>query len=142
MVGLLEHDRAVIAEHGETARRHQLTLIVDLQAAVAGVAGPCRGLNFKKGIAVDGHVERILGRLDRAAGKVVHSRAVLHEGYPTIPAGEVVFMGRGAQIFLKQRPLGLEAGGVDIRDVVRDDVHLPTKRHLPRQSDEKHVLHR
>jgi len=45
-------------------------------------------------------------------------------------------------MFLEDHTVGLEAGGVDIRDVVGDDVEFALKRDLPRQSDERTVLHR
>ena len=41
------------------------------------------------------------------------------------------------QMFLEHVAVGLEAGRVQVGDVVGDDVELALQRHLPRQSDEK-----
>ena len=76
------------------------------------------------------------------AAKIVEGGAVLHEGDAAVGVREIVFMRRRAQIFLEQRPVGLEAGRVDVGDVVGNDIHLPFQRHLPRKSDEKRILHR
>ena len=48
----------------------------------------------------------------------------------------------GIRYWLNDVVVGLEGGGVDIGDVVGDDVELVTERHLPRQADEKCILHR
>src|SRR6185503_11873946 len=77
-----------------------------------------------------------------AGGEIVEGGAVLHEGDAAIGALKIVFMRGRAQIFLEQRPVGLEAGRVDVGNVVGNDIHLPFQRHLPRKSDEKHILHR
>ena len=66
MVGRLEHDRAAVAEHRIAGRRHQLALIVDLQAAVAGVALAGGRLHHQEAVAVDRDIERILGLLGGA----------------------------------------------------------------------------
>ena len=74
--------------------------------------------------------------------KIVVGAAVEHVADGAVLADEVVFVRAGFQKFLKQRLVGLEAVGVDVRDVVGDDIHLPFQHHLPRKSDEKRVLHR
>ena len=48
LVGRLEHDRAAGAEHGIAAGGDELALIVDLQAAVAGVALAGRRLHHEE----------------------------------------------------------------------------------------------
>src|SRR5262249_13789574 len=46
------------------------------------------------------------------------------------------------EIAAEQGIVGLVAIGVDIGDVVGDDVELMRERDLPRQADEKRILHR
>jgi hypothetical protein len=45
-------------------------------------------------------------------------------------------------VFVENDVVGLEAGRVQVRDVVRHDIEFARKRDLPRQSDERGVLHR
>ena len=49
---------------------------------------------------------------------------------------------RSADEFLEHRAVGLEAGGVEVGDVVGDHVQLALQRDLARQSDQKCILHR
>jgi hypothetical protein len=46
------------------------------------------------------------------------------------------------QEFGEHRAVGLEAGGVDVGDIVGDDVELALQRGLPRQANKKRVVHR
>ena len=143
LVGRLEHDRAGGAEHRIAGGGDELALIVDLQAAVAGVALAGRRLHHQEAVAVDRDVERVLGLLGRALREIVEGAAVLHVArrggrWPT----KLSSCAPELQIFLEQRLVGLVAVGVDVRDVVGDDIHLPFQRHLPRKSDEKRILHR
>ncbi len=131
MVGRLEHDRAAVAEYGIAGRRHQLALIVDLQAAVAGVALAGGGLHHEEAAAVDCDVQRILGLLGRALRKILEGAAVQDVADGPVPADEIVFVRARIQVFLKQRLVGLVAVGVDVRDVVGDDIHLSFQHHLP-----------
>jgi hypothetical protein len=142
MVGRLKHDGAAGAEYRIACNRDQLALVVDLQAAVAGIAFAARRLHHQKGGAVDGEIERILGLLARALGKVAEGAAVLDVADAAVAADEVVFVRARLQIFLEQRTVGLVARRVDVRDVVGNDIQLPFQRRLPRKSDEKRVLHR
>src|SRR6185437_6652965 len=134
----LERDRAAAAEDGIAFRGHQLAGGVDLERAVARVALAARCLHREETVAVDGDVERIAGALHAAGVHVVPDAAVAHiaDARTRVGAG-----GRG-QIFLEQRTVGLVAGGVDVGDVVGDDVHFAAKRDLARQSDQKRILHR
>ena len=108
-----------------------MPLIVDLKAAVTGVTLAGRRLHHEERVAVDRDVERVLGLLGIAGGEIVEGGAVLHERDTAIAAHEIVFVRRGPEIFLEQRPVGLEAVGVDVGDVVGDDIHLPFQHHLP-----------
>jgi hypothetical protein len=67
---------------------------------------------------------------------------VLHEADAPVLAGEVAVTGARSEIFRKCRAIRLEAGRVDVRDVVGDDIDLVAQRHLPRQADKKCILHR
>ncbi len=69
-------------------------------------------------------------------------RAVLHEADAPVVAGEFVVARARHQKFVEHRVVGLVAGGVDVGDVVGDDVELAPEHDLPRQSDEKSILHR
>ena len=74
--------------------------------------------------------------------EIAKGAAVLDVADAAVAADEVVFVRARHQIFLEQRRVGLEAGGVDVRDVVGDDIELPFQHRLPRKSDEKRILHR
>ena len=142
MVGRLEYDRAAGAEHGIASRRHELALIVDLQSAVAGITLAGCGLHNQETAAIDRDIERVLGLLGGTLREVLEAAAVEHEADGAIPADEVVFTRAGLQVFLKQRLVGFVTVGVNVRDVVGDDIHLSLQHHLPRKSDEKRILHR
>ncbi len=75
-------------------------------------------------------------------GEIAEGAAVLDVADAAVAADEIVFVGARHQIFLEQRGIGLEARGVDVRNVVGDDVELPLEHRLPRKSDEKRILHR
>ena len=110
-----------------------MALIVDLQAAVAGVAFAGERLHHQKAAAVDRDIERVLGLLGGPLREILEGAAVLDIADGAVKAApEVVFMGARLQIFLEQRLVGLVAGRIDVRDVVGDDIHLPFQRHLPR----------
>ena len=87
---------------------------------------------MRKPVAVDRDIERILGRLSRTLREVVEGGAVLHEGDAAVGAGKIILMRAGPQEFLEQRAVGLVAGGVDVGDVVGDDIDLPLQHNLPR----------
>ena len=112
-------------------------MAVDLQRAVARVAFAARRLHGEEGVAADRDVERIAGLLHRALGEVEPGRAVLHEADAAVVAAKLVRARDRHQVFVEDDVVGLEAGGVQVRDVVRDDVELALKRDLPRQSDER-----
>ena len=67
----LKDDRPGGAENRVARDRHELTLVVELQAAVAGVALAGRRLHHQKGGAVDGNVQGIFGLLD---GRLARNR--------------------------------------------------------------------
>ena len=142
VVGRLEDDRAAGAEHRIACGGHELALVVELQAAVAGVALARGRLHHQEAAAVDRDVQRIFGLLGGALREIAKGAAVLDVADAAVASDEVVFVRARHQIFLKQRLVGLEAGGVDVRDVVGDDVQLPFQHGLPRKSDEKRILHR
>jgi hypothetical protein len=58
--------------------------------------------------------------------------AVGHVADAAVAAEEIVLVRARGQIFVEQRLVGLVAGGVDVGDIVGDDIHLPFQRHLPR----------
>ena len=132
VVGLLEHDRSVGAEHRIAGGRTSCPCGLICSAAVAGVALAGRRLHHEERLAVDRDIQRILGLLGRSAGEVVKGGAVLDEAQAAVAADEVVFVRARHQVFLEQRAVGLETVGVDVRDVVGNDIHLPFQHHLPR----------
>ena len=77
VVGRLKHDRPAGAEHRIARDRHQLALVVELQAAVAGVALAGRRLHHQEAAAVDREIQRIFGLLGGALRKVAEGGAVL-----------------------------------------------------------------
>src|SRR5580698_9210477 len=142
VVGGLECDRAAVAEHLVAFAGDELAGGIGRERAVSGIALAARRLHRQIALAVDRDVERIAGALDGAGAEIDPGGAILHEADFAVAAGEFLVGGARHQIFAERRLVGLEAGGVDIGDVVGDDVELMTERHLPRQADEKGVLHR
>ena len=55
--------------------------------------------------------------------------------------GRAEGLGRRLGRFAHHQALDLEAGGVGVGDVVRDDVELAAQRHLTRQADIEGVVH-
>jgi hypothetical protein len=139
-VGRTEGNRPVLADHLVARAGDELALRVDLERAVAGVALAARRLHHKEGVAFDRDVERVAGLLDAALGHVVPGLAVLHEAHPAQRAGRLVVRA-GLQVLGEHRAVGLEAGGVQVRDVVGDDFELASQHSLPRQANENRVLH-
>jgi hypothetical protein len=72
----------------------------------------------------------------------VPGRAVDHEAQAAIGRRELVGAGGRIDEFLEHVAVGLEAGRVHVGDIVGDDVELSLQHHLPRETDEKVVLHR
>ena len=142
VIGLLEGDRPGSAEHLIAALGDELAGGVDGERAGAGVAHPARRLHRDIALAVDGDVERVAGAFERARGKIDPGGAILDERDALVLAAEFAVFGAGHQIFGERGVVGLVAGGVDVGDVVGDDVELATERHLARQADEKGILHR
>src|ERR1019366_2682798 len=138
-VGRLQRDRAAVAEHRITVAGDELARWIDLHRAVAGVAFAARRLHYQEGVAIHGDIERIAGALDRPLAHIVPNAAVLHEAHA---AAGLVGARAGGKIFLEYRPVGLVAGGVEVRDVVGDHVHFTREPDLARQSDETRILHR
>ena len=56
---------------------------------------------------------------------------LIYDHVRRVGARKIVFVRGRVEEFLEQRPVGLEAVGVDVGDVVGDDIHLPFQRHLP-----------
>src|SRR5581483_10254907 len=135
-------DRPAGPEHDIAVRGDELSDIVDLERAVAGIALTTLGLHSEEGVAVDDEIERIVGLLGGALREVVPGGTVLHEADLAIGADEVVLMRVRAQEFFENRFLGLEPRRIDVGKIVRDHVELTLERDLLRQSDEKRVLHR
>ncbi len=142
MIGRLEHDRPAGAENRVARGRHELARVVEMQAAVAGVAFAARRLHRQVAATADGDVQRVFGLLERALGLIAVGAAILDVADAAVAAHEIVFVRARRQIFLEQGLIGLEACGVDVGDVVGNDVELPLQHRLPRKSDEKRVLHR
>ncbi len=69
------------------------------------------------------------------------AHAVLHEAHAAVGRGQFG-IGAGLQEFGEHRAVGFEAGGIHVGDVVGDDVELTLQRGLPRQANEKSILHR
>jgi len=101
-----------------------------------------RVLHHEECVFAERHIERISGVLDRAWSHVDPARAVLDVIDAPIAAAERLIAGAGHEVLPKHRVIGLEARGIDIGDIVGNDVELMGERHLPRQADEKRILHR
>ncbi len=143
VIGGLEGDRPGIADHLIAVAGDELAGRIDRERAVARIALlSVRRLHDEVAAAADGDVERVAGVLDRALAHVDPARAVFDESDAPILAGESLIAGPRHEVFLEHRVVGLVARGVDVRDVVGDDVEFMRERHLPRQADEKGVLHR
>src|SRR5580700_2867598 len=142
VVGGLERDRAAVAEHRIAFAGDELAGGVGRERAVSGIALAARRLHHEITFAVERDVERVAGVLDGARAEIDPGGAILHEADAPIAAGKLLIGRVRHQKFAERRLVGLEAGGVDIGDVVGDDVELVTERHLPRQADEKGILHR
>ena len=78
---------------------------------------------------------------DRALAHVVPGRAVLHEAEAAVARGELWPWRAGGREFREHRAVRLEAGGVHVGDIVGDEIELALKRGLPRQANEKSILH-
>src|SRR5215471_14477753 len=130
VVGRLELDRAAVADHAVAVAGDELALGIDLEGAVARVAFAARGLHHEEGIAVDGDIERIAGRADRAGAVIAPGGAVLHEAHAPVGALEAGRLGNRHQIFLEHRAIGLVAGGVHVGDVISHDIELALERDL------------
>ena len=89
----LERDRSRFTQHLIALAGDELTVVVDLHRAVAGVTFAARCLHEQEPVAVDGHVQRIAGLLERTLAHVVPGRAVLHEAHASVGAHEVVECG-------------------------------------------------
>jgi hypothetical protein len=72
----------------------------------------------------------------------VPAHAILHHAHAPVRRGEQLGVGAGLEVFGEYRAVGLEACGVHVGDVVGDDVELALQRGLPRQANEKRILHR
>src|ERR1700733_13032381 len=142
VVGALERDRAALAKHRVAVTGHELAGAVDLKRAVAGVALAARGLHHEIGFAVDGDVERAAGAVNGARRHVDIAGAVIDEVDLAVAAVEILIAGVRLQILAEHVFVGLEPGRVDIGDIVGDRIELVPEHHLPRQADEKGILHR
>src|SRR5580700_108325 len=142
VVGGLERDRAAAAEHLIAFAGDELAGGVGRERAVSGIALAARRLHHEIALVVERDVERIAGALDGAGAEIDPGCAVLHVADLPVAAAEALVAGARHQKFAERRVVGLESRGVDIGDVVGDDVELMTERHLPRQADEKGILHR
>src|SRR5258707_69180 len=131
-VGRLQDDRSALAHHLRSVGGDELTLRVDLHRAVAGVSFAGGSLHDQESLAVDRDVEWVAGRLHGASTEVVPGPAIVDEAHLTVGRLEPVFACDRHQELLEHRIVRLEAGGVQVRDVVRDDVELAPENHLPR----------
>jgi hypothetical protein len=141
-VGGLKDDRPVVAEDLVAGQGHELADVVELQRAVAGVALAARGLHHQHAFAVDGEVQRAAGLLDRALAHVVPAHPILHQADASVRPRKRLGIAAALQKFGEHRAVRLKSGGVDVGDVVGDHVELALQRGLPRQANEKRILHR
>jgi hypothetical protein len=139
----LEGDGAALAEDQVALLGDELVLGVELEGAVAGVALALGRLHHEEAAAVDGDVERIAGLGDAALGQVGGGRAVPDEGHATVgPALERIVPRDRHQVLLEDNVVLLEPRGVQVGEVVGDDIELTLQGDLPRETDETNVLHR
>ena len=141
-VGALQRDRAAVADDLEAVAGHELAGWPDLQRAVAGVAlaarrvarpgSPCRRSRRRAGCRCARSGPGVMScQVPRSCTKLT-----LRSASDRASACAV-----GDRIFLEDRAVGLEAGGVHVGDVVRDDVELAAERDLSRQTDQQRIVH-
>ena len=112
-------------------------LVSTPEAPVAGVADPVGGLDLEEALPLDGEVVGVARLLQRALLEVAGHAVVDH----VLHRAEPRRLHRRQGIRLQHQVLDLEAGGVDVGQVVGGDVELALQRHLPRQSDVEGVVH-
>jgi hypothetical protein len=71
----------------------------------------------------------------------VNGGPVLHIGERLVAGGEISIARHWHHILFEEDALGLEAGRVDVRDVVRQHVHLPLQSDLPAERNELRIFH-
>jgi hypothetical protein len=114
-----------------SARIYQLALRVQIEIAAADIALAIRRLHREEALAVERKIERRFGALERSLAEILNRGAIDHEGYPPVVAREI-FVARGrVEKLLEHHRLRLEAGGVDVRDIVRNHVEFAPERDLP-----------
>ena len=112
--------------------------VVGAEATVAGVALAGLGGDLEKALPLDGEIQGRIGAAHAALAEVArHAVGADELDRARALRGE----GGGPCDLLGHQGLELEAGGVGVGDVVRDDIHLALQHHLLRQSDVESVVH-
>ena len=100
---------------------------------VARVTDALCSLDLEEAFAADRYIERITCRLDGAIGDIAKLAEILNER--EVLVGACLGCNRH-DVLVEEHALGLVAGRVHVRDVVRDHGHLAHHGALPGKCDE------
>src|SRR5690606_10596100 len=123
--------------HRVAAGRHDLAVLIDLQAAVTRVAkGAVGQLDFQKALALNGNIQAVAGVLQVALSVNAFGGNRAHTGTDLQTRGQLVgrtHLGAGlTQVLIHQLfehgASALEAGGTDVGQVVRDHIEVQLLR--------------
>src|SRR5262249_36189038 len=140
-VVLVELDDAIGAADPISLAGDEFAVGVAGEGAVARVTLPARRVDDEEAVARNGNVKRAAGVLQRALREIGKRCAILHEGDAAIRQWEMIGARRRGKIFLEADALAFEAVGVEVGKIIGNDVELALQRYLPRQSDQKGVIH-
>ena len=132
---LVELDRTLSAANAIAFARHEFAGGAAREGAVPRVAFARRRIDDEETLAADRNVKRVAGLRQRSLREIGNRCAVLHEGHTAVGERKTIRACRRGKIFLELNALALEPVGVDVGEIVGDDVELALKRDLPRQSD-------
>ena len=136
-----EQDRAAKAENRIAVGGGQAAFSVDLEMTIASVALAVRGLDHQPALAVDGDVQRVAGGDHVALAEVADLARLMDVGNLPVRAAHAVDLRNRHDELLELEAVALVPGGLEVRQVVGDGVHLVLQGHLARQAYEKCVLH-
>src|SRR5262249_4159227 len=128
-------DRSVVALDGLAIRGYELTVRIHLEMALACIAVAIGRAHHEEAVAMESDIERIAVRSQGAFAPIARHGRSFHIG----KFGPVLW---GVQIFLEPDRLRLEGRRGDVREVVRDHVHLSVQGRLARERYITGIFHR
>ena len=129
---------AAVVEHSQPALGHQTTRGVRGEAPVAREARTLRPLNLEEPLPLDGHVQRAARWVQRPLAKIAGHPIGSDKFHRFRPPQRHRWRGR---VGLLDHRFNLEPGGIQVGDVVGDDVHLTTQNHLAGETDVERIVH-